>query len=215
MSSTANDEVSVLYAAVDMSKKKKNISSVPGHIGATHDSTVVEDLASVVTKDASKDVSFLYAVVDKSKKKKSVSTAEVESDVTTDFGALYAEVHKTKSKETNPFSEAESNEGVVYSLADSVGESDSVKLKLPSPVAPYISKVVTKGDNQAPASFKFKVIIILLSISLAVMTFACFVVSVHTGREIARLKSLNSVLVSMQCMAINNEMTNVSYLILP
>ena len=87
------DKVSVLYAAVDMSKKKKNISSGTGDIGATHDS-ITEDPASVVTKDTSQGVSFLYAVADKSKKKMSVSTAEVESEGTTDIGALYAEVRR-------------------------------------------------------------------------------------------------------------------------
>ena len=110
----------------------------------------------------------------------------MESEVTKDVAAFYAVVDKTKSKESNPLSKVESSKGVVHSLADGVGESGSVQL-LSSPVAPC--KSVAKGDKRAAAFFKYyKVLIILLfSASLAVMTFACFVVSVYAGKKIASL----------------------------
>ena len=69
MSSTEDNGASALYAAVDLSKKKKNISSGTSDVGTTQDSMTVEDPDdSVVTKNASEeDVRFLYAVVDKPK----------------------------------------------------------------------------------------------------------------------------------------------------
>ena len=173
------EDVGVLYAAVDMSKKKKKSFSATD--STSKENNIMEDVGDVSAAEGNLAV---YAAVDKSKKKKKKDKSAI-----TDNHSLCTEVDKSvKSSTTGDAAEGDKSKdnGSGYSKSDK-------KFEL-IPTEGFISSKI-----RGSAFFKFKALLCILAALLAVMTLICFVVSVYAGTKIANLESALESLNTEKC----------------